>query len=102
VRLAVYSPSGTRIAAITNIDTDRFELVFAGYKDLRLVQPIATGTQACDVAWRPDSLEVTVVQADDACSQSLGKLVRFRRETPKQTSPVADKGRNPAYRDDRY
>ncbi len=102
VLLAVYSVHGRRIAAITNLDTDRFEVVFAGFTDLRLVQPIATGTQACDVAWRPDGLEVTVVQKDDACTQDLGKLIRFRRETPKATSPVADKGSNPAYRDDEY
>jgi beta-lactam-binding protein with PASTA domain len=102
VLLAVYSTHGRRIGAITNLDTDRFELVFAGSTDLRLVQPIATGKQACDVAWRPDGLEVTVVQADDACTQPLGKLIRFRRETPKATSPVADKGSNPAYRDDEY
>jgi beta-lactam-binding protein with PASTA domain len=102
VRTEVYSVHGNRIAAITNLETDRFELVFAGVNDLRLVQPIATDTQACDVAWRPDGLEVTVVQSDDACSQPLGKLIRFRRETPKAKSPVADKGRNPAYRDDEY
>jgi beta-lactam-binding protein with PASTA domain len=102
VRVAVYSVHGNRIAAITNLETDRFELVFARATDLRLVQPIATDTQACDVAWRPDGLEVTVVQSDDACSQPLGKLIRFRRETPKAKSPVADKGRNPAYRDDEY
>ncbi len=102
VKVAVYSVHGRRIAAITNLETDRFEVVFAGVRDLRLVQPIATGTQACDVAWRPDGLEVTIVQSDDACSQPLGKLIRFRRETPKATSPVADKGRNPAYRADDY
>jgi beta-lactam-binding protein with PASTA domain len=102
VLLAVYSRTGSRIGAISNLDTDRFELVFARGRDLRLVQPIASETQACDVAWRPDGIEVTVVQADDACTQSLGKLVRFRRETPKATSPVADKGSNPAYRDDDY
>ena len=43
VLLAVYSVHGRRIAAITNLDTDRFEVVFAGFTDLRLVQPIATG-----------------------------------------------------------
>jgi beta-lactam-binding protein with PASTA domain len=102
VRVAVYSPRGTRIAAITNVETDRFELVFARAADLRLVQPIATDTQACDVAWRPDSIEVTVVQSDDACAEPLGKLVRFSRATPKAKSTVADKGKNPAYRDDRY
>ena len=102
IRILVYSMHGRRVAAITNLDTDRFEIAFAGYKDLRLVQPVATSTQACDVAWRPDGLEVTVVQADDACTETTGKLVRFRRETPKQTSPVADKGSNPAYRADQY
>ncbi len=102
VRIAVYSAHGNRIAAITNLETDRFELVFAGAADLRLVQPIATDTQACDVAWRPDGLEVAVVQSDDACGQPLGKVIRFRRETPKAKSPVADKGRNPAYRADDY
>jgi len=95
----VYSAGGQRIAAITNLQTDRFEIVFAAASDLRLVQPTATSTQACDLAWRPDGLEMVVVQADDACSETTGKLVRFRRETPKETSPVADKGSNPAYAD---
>ena len=102
IRIMVYSMHGRRVAAITNLNTDRFEIAFADYKDLRLVQPQSTSTQACDVAWRPDGLEVTVVQADDACTETTGKLVRFRRETPKQTSPVADKGSNPAYRADQY
>ncbi|MEA2219572.1 MAG: hypothetical protein QOJ35_2198 [Solirubrobacteraceae bacterium] len=98
VREAVYSPSGTRIAAISNLETDRFELVFTAAGDLKLVQPVATKVQACDVAWRSDSQELTVVQADDACTAPLGKVVRFRRDKPDKTSPVTDKGRNPAYR----
>jgi hypothetical protein len=95
-----YSMHGARVAAVTNLTTDRFELVLTRVDDLKLVQPIATGNQACDVAWRPDGIELTVVQADDACTQSAGKLVRFRRDAPKKTSPVADKGSNPAYRAD--
>jgi beta-lactam-binding protein with PASTA domain len=98
VREAVYSPSGTRIAAIANLETDRFELVFTAADDLKLVQPVGTKVQACDVAWRSDSQELTVVQADDGCTAPLGKVVHFRRDAPDKTSPVTDKGRNPAYR----
>jgi Tol biopolymer transport system component len=98
VREAVYSPSGSRVAVISNLETARFELVFTGANDLKLVQPVGTSMQACDVAWRSDSLELTVVQSDDGCAVALGKLVKFRRATPDKPTPVTDKGRNPAYR----
>lgn len=100
VRIAVYSASGTRIAAISNLESDAFEVVLSTAGDLRLAQPQATKVKGCDVAWRPDGSELAVVQVDDGCTGTTGKVVRFSRAKPEKTSPVVDKGRNPSYRAD--
>ena len=100
VRAMTYSASGTRVAAISNLESDAFEVVLSTAGDLGLAQPQSTKVKACDVAWRPDGTELAVVQVDDGCTQATGKVVRFSRSKPEKTSPVVDKGRNPTYRAD--
>jgi len=94
---AAYSPGGTRVAAVSNLQTDRFEVVLADARDLELAEPKATGAPACDVAWRPDGQELAVVESDPGCTQPLGNVVRFSIGSPLVTAPVKTAGRNPTY-----
>ena len=97
VRAAVFSPGGSKVAAVSNLDGDRFEVVL-GEDETSLGDAESTGTKGCDVAWRADGQELATVQSDDGCDQPLGKVVRFAVGSPKETKTVASKGRNPAYR----
>ena len=74
---AAFSPGGTRVAAISNLDSDKFEVVFAPATISCSADATPTGTAACDVTWRPDGQELAAVQADANCSQPFGKIVRF-------------------------
>ncbi len=97
---AQYSPDGKQIAFVSNLESSDFEVVLGDATDLELVDPETTGAVACDVAWRPDGKELAVVEADGNCSEPLGKVSRFLLSDPKQTTLVADEGRNPTYRPD--
>jgi beta-lactam-binding protein with PASTA domain len=94
---AAYSPGGTSVAAVSNLQTDRFEVVLADANDLALGEPKATGAPACDVTWRPDGQELTVVESDPGCTQPLGNVVRFSIGAPLKPAPVKTGGRNPVY-----
>ena len=50
------------------------------------------------MAWRPDGKELAIVEADGGCTEPLGKVTRFAIAKPKETTLVADEGRNPTYR----
>jgi beta-lactam-binding protein with PASTA domain len=95
---AQYSPDGKQIAFVSNLESNDFEVVLGDASDLELVDPKTTGAAACDVAWRPDGRELAVVQADGDCTKPLGKVTRFALAKPRQTTLVADEGRNPTYR----
>ncbi len=98
VRSAAFSPGGTSVAGISNLDSDNFEVVIGKADNLSLADAKSTGTKGCDVTWRSDGQELAAVQSGDRCEQELGKVVRFSIGSPKDTSPVADRGRNPVYR----
>lgn len=98
---AQYSPDGKRIAFVSNLESSDFEVVLGDAADLELVDPETTGAVACDVAWRPDGRELAVVEADGECSEPFGKVVRFALSDPKETTLIADEGRNPTFRPDR-
>jgi hypothetical protein len=93
-----YSPDGKQIAFVSNLESSDFEVVLGDASDLELVDPKTTGAVACDVAWRPDGKELAVVEADGDCKEPLGKVTRFALAKPRQTTLVADEGRNPTYR----
>ncbi|HTN23709.1 MAG TPA: PASTA domain-containing protein, partial [Solirubrobacteraceae bacterium] len=97
VLAVAYSPGGTRIAAISNLTTDRFEVVLADVNDLELAEPKATGAPGCDVAWRPDGQELAVVESDPGCTQPLGNVVRFSIGAPLKAAPVKTGGSYPSY-----
>jgi hypothetical protein len=93
-----FSPGGTRIAAIANLDGTGYQVVFTDSGDLSLQDAKPTGTAACDVTWRPDGQELAAVQSDAACTQPLGKVVRFTPGAPTKTQVVVARGQNPVYR----
>ncbi|HEV2786431.1 MAG TPA: PASTA domain-containing protein, partial [Solirubrobacteraceae bacterium] len=95
---AAYSPGGTRLAAISNLASDNYQVVLTDASDVALEQAQPTETGACDVTWRPDGLELVAVQSDAACSDPAGKVVRFSASSPKTTTPILAKGRNPVFR----
>ena len=97
VLAAAYSPGGTKVAVVSNLTTDRFEVVIAEVNDLALSAPKATGAPGCDVVWRPDGQELAVVLSGDACTEPTGAVVRFSIGAPTQPAPVKDKGTNPVY-----
>jgi beta-lactam-binding protein with PASTA domain len=97
VLAVAFSPGGTRIAAVSNLLTDRFELVLADVNDLELAEPKATGAPACDVAWRPDGQELAAVVSDPGCTQPLGDIVRFSIGAPDKPAPVKTGGSYPSY-----
>lgn len=95
---AAFSPNGSRLAAVSNLDGDGFQVVLTDADDVALAQAQPTETAACDVTWRPDGLELAAVQSDAACAEPAGKVVRFLTASPTKTKTVVAKGRNPAYR----
>ena len=57
--------------------------------DFALTNAKATGVRACKVAWRPDSRELAVVQADEACGETAGSLVRVPAGAPSEQQQLS-------------
>jgi hypothetical protein len=91
------SPDGTEMAVVANFETPGFQLYLTKPGDFGLSKAKLLPVQACKVAWRPDSLEVAVVQADD-CQAGFGKIARVETESPREPFILGGKGDNPAYR----
>jgi Tol biopolymer transport system component len=94
---AAYSPSGRDVGLVTNVGTERFQVLVTPAGALRDPRARPLPVRACELAWRPDGDEIAVVQSDDACSRPLGQLVRVNLRRPRQTVTVAGGGRHPAY-----
>ena len=91
------APDGKRAAFVANFDGGVFQLYFATATDYMLADARAQGVGACKVAWRPDSKEVVVVQADGACAESSGRLVRISPDNPRTRTTVELSGDNPVF-----
>lgn len=94
---AAYSPAGTSVALVTNAGLPRFQLRVTTPDDLRRPSSPSLPVRACEVAWRPDGLELAVVQSDGACSKPLGQIVRLDPDAPRSTTSVTSGGRHPSY-----
>jgi len=94
---AAFSPGGKKIAAVANLQTDRFEVVVSAVDDVALAQAKPLGVPACDLAWRPDGLELAVVQSDPGCTKPVGNVVRFALASPATTAPVRTDSSYPSY-----
>ena len=65
------------IAAISNLDGDRFQVVFGRPTTSSLADANVNGHRGLRRHLAPDGQELSAVQSDDGCSQPLGKVVRF-------------------------
>ena len=92
-----YSRDGSRLGAVTNLNSSEYQAVTTDAVDVELIEPTSTSVPACDLAWRPDGDELTVVQADAGCSKALGTVVRFPLDKPTRRTQVAASGQHPTY-----
>ncbi|HVL97396.1 MAG TPA: PASTA domain-containing protein, partial [Solirubrobacteraceae bacterium] len=90
------SPDGKTMAVVANFESDAFQLYLAKPGDFELTKAKLLPVRACKVSWRPDSLEVAVVQADD-CQAGVGDLVRVDRRDPKRLTTLRLGADSPAY-----
>jgi beta-lactam-binding protein with PASTA domain len=98
-----YSPSGRRVALITNVGLKRFQLAVAPASGLSAVtREMTLPVRACEVAWRPDGKEVAVVQSDSDCGEPVGILARVDVAHPRRVVVSATAGRHPAYQPLQY
>jgi hypothetical protein len=97
VTAAAVDPSGRRLAVVTNHATGGFRVAITAADDLALEHARVLPLQGCDVAWRPDGVELAVVQSDDACVLPLGRVVRVAPARPRELTTVVLRGRDPAW-----
>jgi hypothetical protein len=96
-REAALSPDGKRLALVSNVGGGPFELVLAKPGDFPQTNAKPTGVRACKVAWRPDSRELAVIQADAGCQEAAGSLVRVPVAAPSDQQQLAPNADNPVY-----
>ena len=95
---AAFSPDGTRLALVSNQGGGPFQLYLGKKDDFLLTAAKPTTVRACKVAWRSDGEALVVVQADEACQESVGALVRFSAKNPKDDqTEVGFNGDNPVF-----
>ncbi|MET0768367.1 MAG: PASTA domain-containing protein, partial [Solirubrobacteraceae bacterium] len=95
---AAISPDGKTLAAAVLGKDGRSELVFAKPDDLLLTDPKPQDVPACKAIWRPDGLQLVVVQADDCFVSETGELVRISAADPQQDQQSLQlNGDNPVF-----
>jgi hypothetical protein len=93
-----FSPDGKQVALVSNIGTSGFYVFLAPAADFKLAPPAkALPVTACQVAWRPDSQELAVMQADAACAAPLGNIVGVNPSSPTTSTAIATQAANPAW-----
>ena len=92
------SPDGKQMAAVSNFDSEAFQLYLGKPKDFLLTEAKPQLIRACKVAWRSDGLELVVEQADEQCSiDANGQLARMPVGQPSKQQLLAPSGDNPAF-----
>jgi hypothetical protein len=94
---AAYSPSGKRLALISNQRGSSFRVVVTKPSDFLLADADILPVPACDLAWRPDGRELAVVIADPECANRTGALVRLRPGRPDRLTAVRLRAGDPAW-----
>jgi hypothetical protein len=89
------SPDEKRMAVVANYDSSRFEVYLTTPGDFELAKAKRLPIQACTVAWRPDSLELAIVKADN-CS-GPGEIARVEIADPRESFTLAPNGDAPVY-----
>jgi hypothetical protein len=93
---AEVSPDGKQLALVSNQGGGPFQVYLAKAGDVLMTNAKPTGVRACKVVWRSDGKELFVVQADEACGEENGAIVRFPVNKPDDQQQIAAIGDNPA------
>jgi beta-lactam-binding protein with PASTA domain len=94
---AALSPDGKQLAVVANQGSSFFKLFLTEPGDYKLEDARGTAIRACKVAWRGDSQELIVVQADAGCAEQTGTLSRLSPRATRQGVDVAANGDDPVY-----
>jgi beta-lactam-binding protein with PASTA domain len=94
---AAVSPDGKTLALVSNIKSPFFRLYLGKASDFQMAKAKPTPVPACKIVWRPDSIDLVVVQADDVCQQDVGSLVRLPVANPQDQKELAPRGDNPTF-----
>jgi hypothetical protein len=97
VLAAAFSSSGEKVAAVSNLKTDGFEVYVGDAGDLELEDAKSSDVAGCDVTWGPGD-EIAVMQAGAACNASSGTVKRFPADKPTEIKRVAGSGAAPVYK----
>ena len=82
---AALSPDGKQLAVVSNQGSSFFKLFLTEPGDYKLEErEAARAIRACKVAWRGDSQELIVVQADAGCAEQTGTLSRLSPKATRQ------------------
>ena len=94
---AAFSPDGKQMAVVRQGANGRGELFMAKRGDFELADAERLGVRACKVNWRPDGVDLVVVQADDCLNSVTGDLVRLAVANPKEQQQLKLGGDNMAF-----
>jgi WD40 repeat protein len=94
---AALSPDGKHLAMITNLGSSFFRLVLAKPGDFLMTQAKPTSLHACKLAWRSDSQQLMVVEADALCQEGVGSLVRFDINNVNSQQQIGALGNDPEF-----
>ena len=79
---AAFRPDGKRLALSANWGSDFFHLFLLPVSGTHVGKPVSLPRiESCELAWRPDGLELALVQRDATCSQ-FGTIVRVEVAHP--------------------
>lgn len=93
-----FSPDGKRLAVVSNLDGPGFHVVVTEAADFRLARGRSLPVRGCTLAWRPDGVELAVVQADPCGEKDVGQLVRVNVDKPGQAAVLRPLAGHPAWR----
>jgi hypothetical protein len=98
VLAGAFAPSGGKVATVSNLKTDAFEVFVGDAGDLQLEDAKSSDVAGCDVAWSPDAAQLAVVQTGDACTASSGTVKYFPVGKADEIKRVAGSASAPVYR----
>jgi beta-lactam-binding protein with PASTA domain len=102
ILFAAFAPDGKTVALVANWgvqNTSLFKIFTATWAggQLGTPTPVAPAIRACEVAWRSDSQELVVTQADN-CNSGQGAIVRVKLSDPGTVTTLrAAGGQNPTW-----
>ena len=97
-RAAAYSEDGEQLAVVTNHKSREFRVGVTEADNVALDDLPVLPVPACDVTWRPDGLELAIVQAGPTCDPRIGPIVRVSPKKPRELMTVVLRGQHPSYR----